>query len=92
MLDQMCRGLQTLGVLQVVRAFPELFLPMFTYAASICPVDVLEAVYVVQDLTPADTVTMSYLHKFVGEASEQGTSNVYTFLGCDCFLGYLMYV
>ena len=46
LLDQMCDGLRSLGVLHVVHAFPELFLHLFTYTACVISSEVLGSVYI----------------------------------------------
>ena len=35
LLDQLCDGLQQLGVLEIMKTFPHLFLPLFTYTAGV---------------------------------------------------------
>ena len=44
LLDQLCDGLRDGGLLKVVRAFPEIFSPLFTYTACVGSKDVLEAI------------------------------------------------
>ena len=46
LLDQLSHGLCSLKVLRTMRAFPDLFLHLFTYTACIQSSDVQEAVYV----------------------------------------------
>ena len=46
LLDQLGSGLQSLGLLKVMRAFPKLFLPLFVYTGCISPCDVLEAIII----------------------------------------------
>ena len=72
LLDQVCDGLQSLGVLRIMRAFPDLFLHLFTYTANVTSSDVFEAIFVDEDKTnmqPMDTVIMGYIR---GDASEEG--------------------
>ena len=42
LLDQLCDGLRSLGVQHVVRAFPNLFLHLFTYTACVTSSEVLD--------------------------------------------------
>ena len=75
LLDQLCDGLRSLGVLRVMRAFPELFLHLFTYTACVTSSEVLESVYLDEektDVEPCDTVVMSHLNRFISEATEEG--------------------
>ncbi len=83
LLDQLCSGLQTLCILPMMRSFPELFAPLFTYTALLSPMDVLQSLYVENedDLTPSDVVIMGHLHKFIGEASEQGNTSLLNICG-----------
>ena len=74
LLDQLCDGLRSLGVLRVMRAFPDLFLHLFTYTACVTSSEVLEAIYIDEektDVQPCDTVVMSHLNHFITEASEE---------------------
>lgn len=72
LLDQMFSCLQTLGVLLIVRASTNLLVPLLTNTACISPVEVIKAVYVDDDHCPSDNFSMVHLHKFVGEATEEG--------------------
>ena len=65
LLDQLCDGLRSLGVLHIMRAFPDLFLPLFTYTASVTSSDVQESVFVDEERTVVDIVVMEYLRQFI---------------------------
>ena len=67
LLDQLCEGLQNLGILQAIRTFPEFFFHLLTYTASASSVDVLEAIYTEHD----DDLNFSIVKRFVEEASEK---------------------
>lgn len=71
LLDQISDGLASLGVLQVMRSFPHLFVHLFTYMACVTPEDVLEAVYVHEN-AEIDEVVMCLLKEFISGASEEG--------------------
>ena len=80
LLDQMCSGLQTLGVLQLMRAFPDLMAPMLTYTACVTAEDVTDALYVDEDLDDhceADKETLALLHRFIGECTEKGLRHTF---------------
>ena len=72
LLDQLCEGLQNLGILQAIRTFPEFFLHLLTYTASASSVDVLEAIYTEDD----DDLNFSIVKRFVEEASEKSKFQV----------------
>ena len=42
MLDQLAEGLNGLGLLSLIRAFPEVFLPLFVSTGDISSADVIE--------------------------------------------------
>lgn len=74
LLDQMCAGLRTLGVLEIIRAFPELFAPLLVYMASVSANNVNESIYVdesISNILPGDLVTLAHLKRWVSEASEE---------------------
>ena len=68
LLDQMCEGLANLGVLKVIRAFPDLFVHLFTYTASVSCQDVIDFG---QNLGH-DHVIVTHLKRFLGQLSEEG--------------------
>ena len=74
LLDQLCDGLRSLGVLYTMRAFPDLFVHLFTYTACVTSNEVLEAVFVDEDrdLEVCDTIVMYHLKRFISESSEEG--------------------
>ena len=74
LLDQLSSGLRSLGVLCVMRAFPDLFIHLFTYTANVTSIEVLDTLYVNKDieLLPSDNMIMSHLRKFIEISSEQG--------------------
>ena len=75
LLDQFIYGLGSLGFLQVVRAFPDLFTPIFVYTASVSSSEVIESIYIDEEVTnvlPGDTVVMAHLKCWLNEGSESG--------------------
>ncbi len=72
LLDQMCEGLANLGVLKVIRAFPDLFVHLFTYTASVSCPDVIDSIDFGQNLGPSDHVIVTHLKRFLGQLSEEG--------------------
>ena len=75
LLDQLSDGLRSLGVLRIMRVFPDLFLHLFTYTACVTSSDVKEAVYIDEektDVQPGVTVVMSHLYRFIKDVSEEG--------------------
>ena len=79
-MDQFCDRLHKLGLLRLLRAFPNEFVEIFTYAGSVTVDDVLEAVFVDEEETqmqPGDSITLSLLHEYTrGCDKEGGTMNV----------------
>ena len=74
LLDQLCDGMKTLPVLRLLRAFPDLFLSLFTYTGRICSADVLEAIYVHDDthLVHTDALVLSFLKQYIQESDDNG--------------------
>ena len=70
LLDQLSSGLHALGVLPVVRAFPELFVPLFTYTAAISPEEVVDTLYLSDD-EEEDEVALLLLKRWIANASEE---------------------
>lgn len=73
MLDQLIEGLQTLGLLKLMRLFPDRFIHLFTYK-QLCASSVLESLCVPPNLDHDShgTVTIKHLRRFIMEASEEG--------------------
>ncbi len=71
MLDQFSTGLQAMGVLKVIRSFPNLFISLFVYTGCVSPEDVAKAIFVDKDMSDYEQQAMAHLHQFVGCASEQ---------------------
>ncbi len=68
-LDQFVDGLKHLGILKIIRAFPELFAQLFTYNAELTYTNVVEAIF----LEECDAlVPLSHLYSFLNEADEEG--------------------
>lgn len=77
LLDQFKAGLGKTGALKLITAFPAaLFQEFFTCSGVVTAQDVVNAVYVDRacDLTEAERKTMEFLHKYLGNASEDGKS------------------
>ena len=71
LMDQFCAGLKNLGVLPLIRAFPDLFGPVLVYTACICPEDVVASVYTDGEITPSDAIVMTHLRNWLNGASEE---------------------
>lgn len=71
-LDQFVDRLRSLGILQAMRSFPELFVHLFTYTANVTPVDVLDTFKCDDNLDPCNSITYNHLKRFIMEASEDG--------------------
>lgn len=82
LLDQLADGLSSLDVL---RAFLEEFVKLFTYTASVTASDVLDAIYV-QEGSEVDHVVMLNLQEFVTEASEEGVFNLQLLISCFSYV------
>ena len=72
LLDQFCDGLRDAGILKAVRAFPCLFICLFTYTGDVSSESVLEAL-IVDEKVPK--VLVDFLTKYILEADEKG--NIY---------------
>jgi len=72
MLDQLCDGLRCLGVLKAMRCFPHLILPLFVFTGSVSTEEVLEAVYVKDNISEEEGQVIKHLHHYLGEASVEG--------------------
>lgn len=73
LLDQFCDGLKKAGILEVIRAFPDMFLPLFVYK-KLTAVDVLAAVYVSpeQGNSCEEEMLLGYFNQFILECDETG--------------------
>ncbi len=72
MLDQFADGLQTMGLLKLIRSFPDVFLPLFVYTGNVSPVEVADAIFVDRDLSADQQKAMAHLHQYIGKASQKG--------------------
>ena len=70
MLDQLAEGLQTLGMLKMMRLFPQKFIQLFTYK-QLSPVDVVECLCCTPQL-PGEEIAIKHLKKFLMTSSEEG--------------------
>ena len=89
LLDQFSSGLCATGLLEFMRAFPDIFVHLFTYTACVSPDVVLESIYVddasLYQYEEDVTIVMDHLKKFINEASEQG-------LACCLLFVHLLHV
>lgn len=69
--NQFCDGLEGLHILQLIRVFPEMFLPL---ARDVDSSEVVEALFVHEDthLSSGDEVVLGYLKRFIHESTEEG--------------------
>ena len=69
LLDQFCDGL-----LSLMRAFPVVFAPLFTFTGEIDVAEVVDGLYVGDEvfLTPDNEVMMEYLRKFILQSDKKG--------------------
>ena len=70
MLDQLSEGLKSLGVLRLIKLFPEQFAMLFTHK-SLCVEDILTNMRF-DKLLPGDTVSVAHLKRFIAESTEKG--------------------
>ena len=68
MLDQITDGLKHCTILKMLRALPEVCLPLLTYNGVLSAEDVLHALCV--DDTSVDEVAFKFLQRFITEADE----------------------
>ena len=82
LMDQFAEGLRSVHLLPMIRAYPQLFAPLFTYTACISSSDVLDTIYVDEEtsILPGDTTILEYLKKWIKEASIEGMSSHNIFL------------
>ena len=67
LLDQFCDGLKAVQLLGLVRAFPVVFSPLFTYSGDIDGREVAERLFVDKEteLTRQNEIIMDFLHKYL---------------------------
>ena len=69
LLDELCEGLKHFRVLRTMRTFPNLFVHLFTYTASVTSADVLGAICVPQG---ADESVTEFMTSFINDLDENG--------------------
>lgn len=75
LLDQFSCGLESTGLLNMMRTFPDLFVHLFTYTACVSSTAVLESIYADEeesdDYSGNDLeIIMNHLTKFINDATE----------------------
>lgn len=70
LLDQFKDGLSRIGILPLIKQFPQLFLQAFTYTGDVSAEDVLDALYVAEE--DADDVLFELLCKYIKYISAEG--------------------
>lgn len=71
-LDQFGEGLKKLpAVYQLMKAFPDLFLPLFTYSGNIEAEDVIDALFVPKD-TIVEKGLLQFLEQYLLSCSQEG--------------------
>ena len=73
MLDQLAEGLQSLGLLKMMRLFPHAFATYFMYT-TLKAKDVLNCISVPVAIDPGDKVALQHLNDFIATASEEGNN------------------
>ena len=73
MLDQLAEGLNGLTLLSLIRAFPEVFLPLFVSTGDIFSADVIEITTTKDHRTPSEEATWNILIRFIYDCSNKGT-------------------
>ena len=71
MLDQFTDGLQIMGLLKLIRSFPDTFLPLFVYTGNVSAVEVAEAIFVDRDLSADEHKALAHLHQYIGNVSQE---------------------
>jgi len=71
LLDQYKHGLQKADMLSIIQAFPENFLPLFTYEGEIKAKDVLEILHIEEDKLQ-DTLTLELLTMYINQLCQAG--------------------
>ena len=74
LLDQFCEGTKQVQVLELVRAYPDLFVHLFTFTGDLVAEDVMDAVYVHSDtqLYLGNKLILSFLKHYIQECSQEG--------------------
>ena len=74
LLDQFYEGLKKLRILQLIRAFPDLFAPLFTFTGDISSEMVSEALFIKDesDLHPGDRKILGFLQTFIHACDQTG--------------------
>ena len=85
MLDQLGDGLKTLGVLRMMKLFPNKLVHLFTHT-SVTVEDVLSSLKVPPNLESGDLVTISHLKRFIMESSEEGKTTLLVCVKVTYFL------
>ena len=73
MLDQIAEGLEGLGVLRLLQAFPDLFRPLFVSDGKVTAATLKAIIKKPKKMTPDNFVAWQYLMKFVDELNGEGT-------------------
>jgi len=73
LLDQLSDGLKNLGILRIIRTFPNIFVHLFTCTKVVSATDVLDTLKISANHNLNDSITISYLRRFISEAPEEGT-------------------
>ena len=79
LLDQFCDGLKAVQLLDLVRAFPVVFSPLFTYSGDIDGREVAESLFVDEEteLTRQNEIVMDFLHKYLLKCTNEGEKPYY---------------
>ena len=67
LLDQFSKGLNEMGLLQLIKAFPTQMCPLFTFTGKLSVEEVLDAVYTNDEstLSVADKFVMSLFERYI---------------------------
>lgn len=74
LLDQFCERMKKLRLLPLIRCFPEMFAPLFTFTGNISVNEVLEALFIHDETVvhPDDEKTFAFLQEFIRGCSRKG--------------------
>jgi len=74
LLDQFSHGLKEVGLLQLLKAFPNKMSKLFIYSGDLSPEDVSEAVYVENEanLERNDSYVLSLFHSYICTLNSAG--------------------
>ncbi len=74
LLDQFCDGLKRTPVFCLMRAFPEEFLPFFTYTGCLAAADVVDALVVSPEakITEHDELVLKFLRSYIENCNQEG--------------------